>query len=69
MQLRWSGCGSFEARFPTVSVAFDPYFFDETLAAAEPVHDYIFITHEHFDHCHPPPWTGSAGETDFGGSM
>ena len=54
MQLRWSGCGSFEARFPTVSVAFDPYFFDETLAAAEPVHDYIFITHEHFDHCHPP---------------
>ena len=44
MQLRWSGCGGFEARFPTVNIAFDPYFFDETLTAAEPVYDYIFIT-------------------------
>ena len=54
MHLRWSGCGGFEARFPSVGIAFDPYFFGEALAAAEPVYDYIFITHEHFDHCHPP---------------
>ncbi|MCY4372282.1 MAG: MBL fold metallo-hydrolase, partial [Spirochaetaceae bacterium] len=54
MHLRWSGCGGFEARFPSVNVAFDPYYFDEALTAAEPVYDYIFITHEHFDHCHPP---------------
>ena len=54
MHLRWSGCGGFEARFPSVGVAFDPYFFGEALTAAEPVYDYIFITHEHFDHCHPP---------------
>ena len=54
MQLRWSGCGGFEARFPTVNISFDPYFFDETLTAADPVYDYIFISHQHFDHCHPP---------------
>ena len=54
MHLRWSGCGGFEARFPSVNVAFDPYFFGEALTAAEPVYDYLFITHEHFDHCHPP---------------
>ena len=53
-RLRWSGCGSFEARFPGVSFAFDPYFFDAELRAAAPVYDYVFISHEHFDHCHPP---------------
>jgi len=36
-RLRWSGCGSFEARFPGVGFAFDPYFFGEALTAAEPV--------------------------------
>ncbi len=53
-QLRWSGCGSFEARFAEVAFAFDPYFFDAELSAAKPVYDYLFISHEHFDHCHPP---------------
>ncbi len=24
------------------------------MTATEPVYDYLFITHEHFDHCHPP---------------
>ena len=54
LQLRWSGCGSFEARFPRVSFAFDPYLFNEHLSAAQPVYDFLFISHEHFDHCHPP---------------
>ena len=51
--LRWSGCGGFEARFEDVGVAFDPYYFNENLENAEPDYDYIFISHEHFDHCHP----------------
>jgi L-ascorbate metabolism protein UlaG (beta-lactamase superfamily) len=29
------------------------YLFGEYLERAEPIYDYIFITHEHFDHCHP----------------
>ena len=24
------------------------------MKSAEPIYDYIFISHEHFDHCHPP---------------
>ena len=51
--LRWSGCGAFEMRLGDVNIAFDPYLFDENLERAEPIYDYIFITHEHFDHCHP----------------
>ncbi len=51
--LRWSGCGAFEIRLGDVNVAFDPYLFGEHLERAEPIYDYIFITHEHFDHCHP----------------
>ncbi len=51
--LRWSGCGAFEVRMGDVNFAFDPYLFGENLEAAEPIYDYIFITHEHFDHCHP----------------
>jgi hypothetical protein len=53
MFLRWSGCGAFEVRLGDVNVAFDPYLFGENLFRAEPIYDYIFITHEHFDHCHP----------------
>ena len=51
--LRWSGCGAFEVRLGDVNIAFDPYLFGENLERAEPIYDYIFITHEHFDHCHP----------------
>ena len=53
MFLRWSGCGAFEVRLGDVSFAFDPYLFGENLDQAEPIYDYVFITHEHFDHCHP----------------
>ncbi len=51
--LRWWGCGAFDARFGDVNIAFDPYLFNKNLADAEPIYDYIFISHEHFDHCHP----------------
>ena len=51
--LRWWGCGAFDARFGDVNIAYDPYLFNQNLADAEPKYDYIFISHEHFDHCHP----------------
>ena len=54
VSLRWSGCGAFEIEAGDVNIAIDPYLFGPNLAAAEPIYDYIFITHEHFDHCHPP---------------
>ena len=50
---RWWGCGAFDARFGDINIAFDPYLFNQNLADAEPIYDYIFISHEHFDHCHP----------------
>ena len=52
--LRWWGCGAFDVILGDVNIAFDPYLFNENLAGAEPIYDYIFISHEHFDHCHPP---------------
>jgi L-ascorbate metabolism protein UlaG (beta-lactamase superfamily) len=51
--LRWWGCGAFDVILGDVNFAFDPYLFDENLENAEPIYDYIFISHEHFDHCHP----------------
>ena len=51
--LRWWGCGAFDVRFGDVNIAFDPYLFGENLDNAQPIYDYIFISHEHFDHCHP----------------
>ena len=39
--------------FGDVNIAFDPYLFGENLDDAQPIYDYIFISHEHFDHCHP----------------
>jgi L-ascorbate metabolism protein UlaG (beta-lactamase superfamily) len=51
--LRWWGCGAFDVRMDDVNIAFDPYLFDENLSAARPDYDYIFISHEHFDHCSP----------------
>ena len=51
--LRWWGCGAFDVRFSDVNIAFDPYLFGENLDNAQPIYDYIFISHEHFDHCHP----------------
>lgn len=51
--LRWWGCGAFDARFGDINIAFDPYLFNQNLADAQPIYDYIFISHEHFDHCHP----------------
>ncbi|MEZ4867228.1 MAG: MBL fold metallo-hydrolase [Caldilineaceae bacterium] len=51
--LRWWGCGAFDILFGDVNIAIDPYLFDDNLAKAEPIYDYIFISHEHFDHCHP----------------
>lgn len=51
--LRWWGCGAFDILFGDVNIAIDPYLFNDNLANAEPIYDYIFISHEHFDHCHP----------------
>lgn len=51
--LNWTGCGGFEVRSDSVNFVFDPYLFGDRLATASPEFDYIFITHEHFDHCHP----------------
>lgn len=51
--LRWAGCGHFEALLGDINLCFDPYLFGKQLARAEPIFDYIFISHEHFDHCHP----------------
>ena len=51
--LRWPGCGGFDAVMGDVNVSFDPYLFGEHLDLAEPIFDYIFISHEHFEHAHP----------------
>ena len=51
--LRWWGCGAFDILLGDVNIAIDPYLFDQNLQQAEPIYDYIFISHEHFDHCHP----------------
>ena len=51
--LRWWGCGAFDILLSDVNIAIDPYLFGENLENAEPIYDYIFISHEHFDHCHP----------------
>ncbi|RKU26070.1 hypothetical protein C6497_14905 [Candidatus Poribacteria bacterium] len=51
--LRWWGCGAFDVRFNDINITFDPYLFNQNLAEVEPIYDYIFISHEHFDHCHP----------------
>jgi L-ascorbate metabolism protein UlaG (beta-lactamase superfamily) len=53
IHLRWWGCGAFDILFGDVNIAIDPYLFNEHLENAEPIYDYIFISHEHFDHCHP----------------
>ncbi len=53
IHLRWWGCGAFDVITNDVNIAFDPYLFGENLERAEAVYDYIFISHEHFDHCHP----------------
>lgn len=53
INLRWWGCGAFDILSDEVNVAFDPYLFGDNLDNAEPIYDYIFISHEHFDHCHP----------------
>lgn len=51
--LKWWGCGGFEILLGDVNIAVDPYLFGADLDNAEPIYDYIFISHEHFDHCHP----------------
>lgn len=51
--LTWTGCGGFEVRTDHVNFAFDPYKFGKDLDSASPDFDFIFISHEHFDHCHP----------------
>ena len=55
--LRWWGCGAFDILSGDVNIAIDPYLFGDNLKNAEPVYDYIFISHEHFDHCHPKTLT------------
>ena len=51
--LRWWGCGAFDVMLDDVNFAFDPYLFGHNLEEIQPVYNYIFISHEHFDHCHP----------------
>ena len=53
ISLMWWGCGAFDVLTDEINIAFDPYLFDDNLQNAKPVYDYIFISHEHFDHCHP----------------
>ena len=53
MYLKWWGCGAFDILMDDVNIAVDPYLFGDNLKDAEPIYDYIFISHEHFDHCHP----------------
>ena len=50
--VKWWGCGDFDILMGDVNVAIDPYRFGEDRDNAEPIYDYIFISHEHFDHCH-----------------
>ena len=51
--LRWWGCGAFDVILGDTNFAFDPYLFGQNLEQIEPCYDYIFVSHEHFDHCHP----------------
>ncbi len=53
IHLRWWGCGAFDILFGDVNIAVDPYLFGENLESVQPIYDYILISHEHFDHCHP----------------
>ena len=53
IHLRWWGCGAFDILLGDVNIAIDPYLFGQNLERTEPIYDYIFISHEHFDHCHP----------------
>ncbi len=57
LYFKWWGCGAFDILSDDVNVAFDPYLFGDNLDNAEPVYYYIFISHEHFDHCHPKSLT------------
>lgn len=50
--LKWWGCGAFDVVVDDVAVSFDPYLFGKNLVNADTKYDYIFISHEHFDHCH-----------------
>ena len=50
--MKWWGCGDFDVLMGDVNIAFDPYRFGSDRERAEPIYDYIFISHEHFDHCH-----------------
>ena len=50
--MKWWGCGDFDVLMGDVNIAFDPYRFGQDREQAEPIYDYIFISHEHFDHLH-----------------
>lgn len=47
--IRWWGAATIEVHLDGVSFGFDPY-----LHPREPRLEYIFITHEHYDHFHEP---------------
>ena len=49
--MKWVGVGGFFVWLGDVNFAFDPYLLGEDLETAEAVFDYIFISHEHYDHC------------------
>lgn len=51
--LSWRGCGHFDILMGDVNISIDPYLFGEHLENAKAIFDYIFVSHEHFDHCHP----------------
>ena len=57
IHIRWWGCGGFEVLMDEVNFFFDPYLFPPYLDDIEPIYDYIFCTHEHFDHTHRPSLT------------
>jgi len=43
----WWGCMSVEVNLGDVNIAFDPY-----VKPDQPKFDYIFCSHDHYDHCH-----------------
>ena len=48
IHLRWWGCGAFDILSGDVNIAIDPYLFGDNLKEAEPIYDYIFISHGAF---------------------
>lgn len=47
--ITWWGCMSAEVNLGDINLAFDPYF-----RPNEPRFQYLFVSHDHYDHCNEP---------------